>query len=114
MLEGSCDCGAVRYQVDAALEEVTDCNCGICRRYGVLWTYHSPRVVTISGETEIYLRTERKIEFHRCKTCGCVTFWKAVDKMRDRMGINARLLPLGSLNNVRVKMLDGASWQPGG
>lgn len=26
MLEGSCDCGAVRYAADGALDEVTDCN----------------------------------------------------------------------------------------
>jgi hypothetical protein len=110
MLEGSCDCGAVHYTVDAALEEVTDCNCGICRRYGTLWSYYSPRVVTINGETNIYLRGERKLEFHRCKTCGCVMAWRALDRSRDRMGINARMLPLGSLDNVRVKKLDGASW----
>ncbi len=114
MLEGSCDCGAVRYTVDAPLVEVADCNCGICRRYGVLWTYHSPRVVTIHGETEPYWRGEKRLAFYRCKNCGCVMFWRARDPARDRMGVNARMLPLGSLDGVPVEFLDGASWTPGG
>src|SRR5689334_6003681 len=54
MLEGSCDCGAVRYTVDGALNEVTECNCGICRRSGGLWAYYSPTKVTMTGPTDIY------------------------------------------------------------
>ena len=74
-------------------EEVTDCNCTLCRSYGVLWAYYSPKDVTVTGgATDIYMRGERKTEFHRCKHCGCVTHWTAVDKTRDRMGVNARLM----------------------
>ena len=51
MLEGSCDCGAVRYAVDGALDEVTECNCGICRRSGGLWAYYSPTKVTMTEPT---------------------------------------------------------------
>jgi hypothetical protein len=37
-------------------------------------------------------------------------WWVAVDKNYDRMGVNARMLPLGSLDDVPVKKTDGASW----
>src|ERR1700722_11452661 len=91
----SCHCGAIRLQVEAAPETVTDCNCSICRRYGVLWAYYPPQQVEIlaaSGATDIYMWDDRSIEFHRCKTCGCVTHWAAVDRTRNRMGVNARLM----------------------
>jgi hypothetical protein len=92
---------------------VTDCNCSICRRYGVLWAYLSPRDVQVTKDaTDIYLRGARTIEFHRCKNCGCVTHWTAVDKTRDRMGVNARLMAPEILSQLRVRHLDGAdTWK---
>ncbi len=75
---------------------VNDCTCSICRRYGTLWAYYSPRLVEVSpagGATDIYQWGERRLEFHRCKDCGCITHWAPVDKIYDRMGVNARLMP---------------------
>ena len=37
MIEASCHCGAVRLEIDSPPDEVTDCHCSICRRYGALW-----------------------------------------------------------------------------
>ena len=111
MIEASCHCGAVRMKIADAPVEVTDCNCSICRRYGVLWAYYSPSRVTVSpadGATDIYIWDDRSIEFHRCKTCGCVTHWSSVDKTRDRMGVNARLMTPEVLAAARVRHLDGA------
>ncbi len=60
MVEASCHCGAVRLQVDDAPAEVTDCNCSICRRYGVLWAYYAPGQVRIAGgATDIYMWGDR-------------------------------------------------------
>ena len=112
MVEGSCHCGKVRLKIDTAPAEVTDCNCSICRRYGTFWAYYSPRQVRIAEDipTQVYMWDERAIEFHRCAECGCVTHWSAVDKTRDRMGINARLLDPAVLAAARVRRNDGASW----
>ena len=96
MLEGSCDCGAVHIELDETPEEVTDCNCGICRRYGSRWSYFNPRQVRIlppDGATTIYMRANRRLEFHRCAVCGCVTHWAAVQKGHPRMGVNMRMFP---------------------
>ena len=111
MSEASCHCGAVRMDVATDPAEVTDCNCSICRRYGALWAYYAPRQVTFSPPdppTAVYLCNDRRLEFHRCRTCGCVTHWAAIDETVDRMGVNARLLPLEILAAARVKHLDGA------
>jgi len=115
MIEASCHCGSVKLEIAAAPETVTNCNCSICRRYGVLWAYYSPsdvRIVADEGATDMYMWDDRSLEFHRCRNCGCVTHWAAVDKSRDRMGVNARLMAPAILTAARIRHLDGAStWQ---
>jgi hypothetical protein len=110
----SCHCGAARLRIDAAPTEVTDCNCSLCRRYGVLWAYYSPRQVRIEpgATTDIYMCHDRVLEFHRCAHCGCVTHWASVDRTRDRMAINARLMDPAVLTRAKVRRLDGAdTWK---
>jgi hypothetical protein len=112
VIESSCHCGAVKLENPAAPETVTDCNCSICRRYGVLWAYYSPKQVRVAAgadKTDIYMWDDRSIEFHRCKVCGCVSHWAPVDKSLDRMGVNARLMAPEVLAKARVRRLDGAN-----
>jgi hypothetical protein len=115
MIESSCHCGAVKLEILSAPEEVTDCNCSICRRYGVLWAYYATahvRIIATEGSTECYLWGDKSIEFHRCKNCGCVTHWCAVDRPASRMGVNARLMPPAILEAARMRHLDGTdTWK---
>jgi hypothetical protein len=110
-MEASCHCGAIHLEIATPPDTVTDCNCSICRRYGVLWAYYSPKLVKINaapGATDVYMWKDRKIEFHRCKVCGCLMYWAPVNKTRDRMGVNARMMDLNVLAAARVRKLDGA------
>ena len=109
MLTGTCHCGAVSIQIPRKPRRLTDCNCSICRRYGVLWAYYPLNQVRVRGDTTIYLRGVRRTEFHHCAVCRCLTHWSAVDKTRDRMGVNARLLPPEVLQRAKIVPLDGAS-----
>jgi hypothetical protein len=115
MIEASCHCGAVRLAIARAPDTVTDCNCSICRRYGVLWAYYPTAEVSVAapdGGTETYLWGERKIGFNRCRACGCVTHWSATDPAEDRVGVNARLMEPAILGAARVRRLDGAvTWR---
>ena len=110
MVQASCHCGAVELDLAEAPSEVTDCNCSICRRYGILWAYYSPRQVEIRARegTDTYLWGTRSTIFHRCRNCGCVTHWSAADPRRDRMGVNARMLAPEILDRAQVHHLDGA------
>ena len=98
MIESSCHCGTVKLEIPSAPEEVTDCNCSICRRYGVLWAYYAPahvRIIATEGATAAYRWGDKSLEFHRCQNCGCVTL-KARSltsgrKIRDRIVRNHRL-----------------------
>ena len=112
MVEGSCHCGAIKLQIDTAPDEVTDCNCSICRRYGTLWAYYNPNQVRIAQDvpTHIYQLDDRSLTFHRCAECGCVTHWSAVKPDHPRMGVNARLLAPDVLAAARVRKFDGASF----
>ena len=108
MIESSCVCGAVRLSISRAPDEVTDCNCTLCRRYGALWAYYSPKDVTVpSGLTDTFSRGPKLSDFHRCKICGCVTHWSALDKTYDRMGVNARLMEPEVLARARILRFDG-------
>lgn len=112
MIEGSCHCGKVRIALETAPDEITDCSCSICRRYGTLWAYYNPKNVHVTEAvpTLIYLWNERMIAFHRCAECGCVTHWTAATAPDwPRMGVNARLFAPAVLAAARVKQVDGAS-----
>lgn len=112
MIEASCHCGAVRLQLARPPRSVTDCNCSICRRLGLLWAYYPPAEVAIVAEpdaTAPYAWGEKMLAFHHCKVCGCATHWEPLDKAKaDRMGINARLLDPAAMAGVKVRRLDGA------
>lgn len=107
MIEAGCHCGAVRLTLARAPSEVTDCDCSVCHRYGVLWAYYVPGEVTVEGPTHTYARGPRTIDFHRCARCGCVTHWVPVARDPGRMGVNARLLPREALAAARRRRLDG-------
>jgi len=111
MIRASCHCGSVHLEIDAPPSEVTECNCSICRRYGVLWAYYTPeqvRLLPLDPPTDVYVWNGRTTEFHHCRTCGCVSHWSAADRKRDRMGVNARLMEPQILASARVRHLDGA------
>jgi hypothetical protein len=111
MIKATCHCGAVSLEIEAPPTEITECNCSICHRYGVLWAYYplaQVRLIPPGIRTDIYMWDDRSIEFHRCRTCGCVTHWSAVDPLRDRTGVNARMMPPEALAQVRLRHLDGA------
>jgi hypothetical protein len=111
-IEASCHCGAVRVLLTRPPATVTDCNCSICRRLGVLWAYYPPEEVEIlaaANATRAYVRGVASLEFHHCQVCGCVTHWAPLENRRpDRMGVNARLMPSEVLAAARLRRLDGA------
>lgn len=114
MLSATCHCQAVRVEVPAPPASVTDCNCSVCRRYGVLWAYYPAEQVRVdaeAGSTDVYAWGPKALNFVRCSQCGCVTHWERVVPVAGtKMGVNARLFPAGTLQGVEVEPLDGASY----
>jgi hypothetical protein len=106
----SCHCGAVTIRLPKAPAQVTHCNCSLCRRYGVLWTYYPIEEVVIEARqpTATYAWNGKNVDFHRCDECGCITHWLPRKTTRHSMGINARLLDPGLLKAAEVNYKDAA------
>jgi hypothetical protein len=112
MLTATCHCGAVRVTVPRKPRTVTDCNCSICRRYGVLWAYYDAAAVRVEAKPEALHRYSwgRKSQyFVRCATCGCVMCWQLISPNPDRTGVNARNFEPEVLRTIRVVPLDGGA-----
>ena len=113
MVTASCHCGKITLVLETAPEQVTSCNCSICRRLGTLCAYYRPAQVRVSGATATYMWGDKSMAFHRCPTCGCHTHWTPVPEGgSERMGVNARMLEPEVLAQARVRRFDGAdTWK---
>jgi hypothetical protein len=113
MLSATCHCGAVKVEVPRKPRTLTNCNCSICRRYGVLWAYYKDSDVKLTageGATDNYSWGSNTQKFIRCKSCGCVMQWKKhVVNEKTWTGVNARNFDPDQLGNVRIRRLDGAN-----
>jgi hypothetical protein len=109
----ACHCGAVQVEVPVLPSVVNNCNCSICRRYGVLWAYYPAsqvRVLAAPDATDGYVWGRKVLRFVRCRNCGCVTHWERIEPVGgSKMGVNARNLEAGVLEGVPIEQLDGAS-----
>ena len=110
MIEGSCHCGAVKWQFKGQPEGATACNCTVCRRYGVLWIYdYEGEGIEVTGHTSHY-RRGRTIEFHFCPVCGCLSHWRATyleSDGRRRTAVNVRLAEPEAVAAIPIDHFDG-------
>jgi hypothetical protein len=110
MIEGSCHCGAVRWQFDGQPDGATACNCTVCRRYGMLWVYdYVDEGIRVVGHTQAYVRG-KAIEFHFCPVCGCVVCWRGLETDtagRRRTAVNLRLAEPEAVAQIPIDHFDG-------
>lgn len=74
---GSCQCGAVTFEVDVDLDTTRTCNCSRCQRLGAVWGYTSlDKLNVLSGEDVLTTFTfNRHKGRHRfCSICGIQPF----------------------------------------
>ena len=121
MMEASCHCGAVRYEVERVPERLLDCNCSICRRDGALWAYYAQRDVKFVSkpDTLTYVWGDRALARHHCKTCLCLTHFTVIGTDDAKMiGVNARLM--SGLDPAKIRVIqknngnDGVFWTKSG
>jgi hypothetical protein len=110
-IEGTCDCGSVRWSFEDLPESATSCNCSHCRRWGALWAYgFKDEEIRISGPTQVYMRDPKTIEFHFCSGCGCLACWctpKPGEDGRRYMAVNLRLAEPDTVAAVPIVRFDG-------
>ena len=98
--QGSCHCGAVRFEAELDLAQSTyRCNCSICRRTRFWAAVASPdgfRLLAGEAEMTPYLFNTRKNQHYFCRHCGVRAFGVGTETPIGKMyGIN-----LGCLENV--------------
>ena len=84
MHKGACLCGAVSFEVDAALNPPDACHCTQCRKQsGHIWasTDVSRANLAIQGAENIgWFRSSEKVQRGFCSVCGSVLFWDPLEK----------------------------------
>ncbi len=93
---GGCHCGKTRFEMTAAeLGPVTECNCSICEKKGLLLTFvPAEQFKLVSGaESDLtnYQFNKKVIDHRFCPTCGVEAFGTGVGPDGKRMyAINVR------------------------
>lgn len=108
---GGCQCGNVKYEVEADIGEVVACNCSRCGRLGSLLAFASKSDFRLkSGEAaETEFRFNKHVIHHRfCSTCGVQSYstGKTPDG-KEMVAINVRCLDGVDPDSFKVKKFDG-------
>lgn len=91
---GSCHCGAVRFRVEGDIEELTRCDCSLCRRRGALMAkVHESGLVIEAGEDNLalYQWNTGVARHYFCRTCGIYPFHRK-RSAPDSYGVNVGCL----------------------
>jgi len=87
---GLCHCGAVCFEVDAEIRELTSCDCSLCvMKNAVMAKVHESQLKVVSGEDRLTLyRWNTKVARHYfCGTCGIYVFHRK-RAAPDHFGVN--------------------------
>ena len=110
---GACHCGAVRYEATADLTQVIACNCSICTKHGLLWTFAPvDRFKLVSGQEQLrdYQFYKHTIHHQFCGTCGVESFARgSMPNGAEMVAVNARCLDEIDLATLKPTPFDGKS-----
>ena len=80
MLKGSCNCGAVQYEVTGKAQGASVCHCGQCRKQsGHVWSsaYVPDTALTITQDQGLkWYASSDAAKRGFCGNCGSFLFWK--------------------------------------
>lgn len=108
---GSCQCGAVRFEVAADIKNVMSCNCSRCGRIGWLLTFVPALQFTLlSGEDNLteYRFNKKQVSHLFCKTCGIQGFGRGKGPDgTETVAVNVRCLDDIDPKTLTVTEYDG-------
>jgi hypothetical protein len=111
---GGCQCGNVRYEVQADITEVLSCNCSRCGRLGSLLAFvptSNFKLLKGEGATTEYQFNRHNIHHLFCSTCGIQSFARGKRPDGTEMiAINTRCIDDIDLDKLTVKHVDGKSF----
>ena len=111
--EGGCHCERVRFRVTADLATVTECNCSICTKKGILHLIvPTERFELLRGrEALVTYEFNTKVAKHTfCGHCGMHPFYVPRSDP-DKIDVNARCLDGVDVATLRPQPFDGRNWE---
>jgi len=112
--EGGCHCGQVRLRVQADLAQISECNCSICTKKGILHlVVPLDRFALLQGEAALttYQFGSNVAKHIFCRHCGIHAFYVPRSDP-DKVSVNARCLDgvdAAALHPSR--QFDGRHWE---
>ena len=111
---GSCQCGAVQFEVTIDLEHSITCNCSRCQRLGSVLAFTPASNFELKrGQDAVteYLFNKQTIHHLFCKTCGIESFARATGKDGIAMvAVNANCLDGVEPRKLPSQHVDGRSF----
>jgi hypothetical protein len=110
--EGGCHCGRVRYRVRADLSRISQCNCSICTKKGILHlTVEDFELLSGEDALTTYQFNTRTARHTFCRHCGIHSFYTARSDP-DKVTVNARCLDgIDQEKLVPQRFFDGRNWE---
>lgn len=109
--DGSCHCGTVQFRVNAAITEITTCDCSLCKmRHAVMLKVPEQALTILKGEQDLtlYKWNTRRAKHYFCKHCGIYVFHRK-RSAPDHFGVNVFCLQGFDLHSVPVRATEGAN-----
>lgn len=109
MLDGSCHCGAVRFQVSAEIVELTTCDCSLCvKKNAVMAKVHESDLAITAGEDvlRLYEWNTKAAKHYFCGRCGIYTFHRK-RAAPDHFGVNVFCLDGFDATGIPVRATEG-------
>lgn len=109
---GSCQCGAIAYEVEADLDRTFACNCSRCRRMGFVLTFvpEADFRLTATGEYREYLFNKHAISHRFCPVCGVEAFAVGQQDGQTMIAVNVNCLDGVDARKLDSVAVDGASF----
>jgi len=100
MHQGSCLCGAVKFEVSQPLSPPDACHCSMCRKQsGHFWaSTNVPRAaLTLHGADKLtWFRSSEKVQRGFCSICGSALLWDPIGRPVIAVAMGAFDKPTGT------------------
>jgi len=112
--EGGCHCGRVRFRIRADLSRLSECNCSICTKKGILHLPVLPKdFELLAGKDELTTyQFNTNIARHTfCRHCGIHSFYVPRSDP-DKISVNARCLDAVNAATLQPsRHFNGRNWE---
>ena len=106
---GSCHCVAVKFRVDAQIDELTTCDCSLCvKKNALMAKVHESALTILEGEDRLslYQWNTRRAQHRFCSVCGVYTFHRK-RSAPDHYGVNIFCLDGFDAAGIPVRATEG-------